>query len=199
MRIAAVGPATAARVRDFHLAVDAQPEKAVAESLVEELQKEGSLENVSVLVVRAEVTREVVAQEMSKLGAIVDEAVAYRTVPETGEGDGARADALARFRREGADMVTFASGSAVENFLALKPGLGKDRADRQPGAGHFGGAPGGGIAGGRAVTGGGPGPVRRRHREILFHRERRLKNLPSSRENRRAWPESRYSGVCHAG
>ena len=125
-RIAAVGPATAARVRDFHLAVDAQPEKAVAESLVAELQKEGSLENVNILVVRAEITREVLAGSLSKLGAIVDEAIAYRTVPETGEGDGGRADALARFRREGADMVTFASGSAVENFLALKPSLGKE-------------------------------------------------------------------------
>ena len=126
VRVAAVGPATAARVRDFHLHVDVQPEKAVAEGLVEELQKEGSLENVNILVVRAEVTREVVAQALNKLGAIVDEAVAYRTVPETGEGEGAvaRAGALERFRREGADMVTFASGSAVENFLALKAPLG---------------------------------------------------------------------------
>ena len=124
-RIAAVGPATAARVKEFHLSVDVQPEKAVAENVVAELQKEGSVENVSILVVRAEVTREVVAKELGKLGAIVDEAVAYRTVPETGEGDGSRADALARFRREGADMVTFASGSAVENFLALKVPLEK--------------------------------------------------------------------------
>ena len=125
-RIAAVGPATAARVRDFHLSVDAQPEKAVAESLVEELQKEGSLENVNILVVRAEKTREVLARDLSQLGAIVDEAIAYRTVPETGDGEGGRADALARFRNEGADLVTFASGSAVENFLALKSPLGKD-------------------------------------------------------------------------
>ena len=48
------------------------------------------------------------------MGAIVDEAIAYRTVPETD------AVGIARFREEGADLVTFASSSAVENFMALK-------------------------------------------------------------------------------
>ncbi len=99
-----------------------QPETAVAEALVEALQREMSVENLKILLVRPEATREVVARELTKLGAIVDEALAYRTVPETGEGEGNadRATALERFRREGADMITFASGSSVENFLALK-------------------------------------------------------------------------------
>ncbi len=124
-RIAAVGPATAARLREFHLKVDVQPETAVAEALVEALQKEMSVENLKILLVRAETTREVVAQKLNELGAIVDEAIAYRTVPETGEGaaggsPGRGESALERFRREGADMITFASGSSVENFLALK-------------------------------------------------------------------------------
>lgn len=122
-RIAAVGPATAARLREFHLKVDAQPETAVAEKLVEAIQKETSVENLKILVVRPEVTRDVLARELGKLGAIVDEAIAYRTVPETGETAASNPDrpsALERFRREGADVITFASGSSVENFLALK-------------------------------------------------------------------------------
>ena len=114
-RIAAVGPATAARVREFHLKVDVQPATAVAEALVEALQEEMSVENLKILIVRPEATREVVGQALTRLGAIVDEAMAYRTVPETAEGV-----ALERFRREGADLITFASGSSVENFLALK-------------------------------------------------------------------------------
>ena len=60
-RIAAVGPATAARLREFHLKVDVQPETAVAEALVEALQKEMSVENLKILLVRPEATREVVA------------------------------------------------------------------------------------------------------------------------------------------
>ena len=120
-RIGVVGPATAARVREFRLKVDVQPEKNVAEALVAALQKESSVENVKILLVRAEVTREVVAESLTRLGAIVDEAVAYRTVPENAsDGDRQSAPALSRFRAEGADMITFASSSSVENFLALK-------------------------------------------------------------------------------
>ena len=86
------------------------------------LQDESSVDNVKILVVRAEVTREVLAQSLTGLGAIVDEAVAYRTVPESTEA-GHRAGALERFRAEGADLITFASSSSVENFLALKLAL----------------------------------------------------------------------------
>ena len=124
VRIAAVGPATAARIRDFHLAVDVQPETAVAEALVEALQKEASVENVKILLIRPEETRDVLAAELINQGAILDEAIAYRTVPETGGAtDGStpqRPGALERFRSEGADLITFASGSSVENFMALK-------------------------------------------------------------------------------
>ena len=118
VRIAAVGPATAARVRDFHLAVDLQPEKAVAEALVEALAAEGSVENTNMLVVRPEAARDVLAAELTKRGAIADEAIAYRTLPADPADE--RTGALERFKNEGADMITFASGSAVENFLALK-------------------------------------------------------------------------------
>ena len=52
---------------------------------------------------------------LNKHGAIVDEAIAYRTVPETDDITGGQA----RFREEGADVITFASSSAVDNFMAL--------------------------------------------------------------------------------
>ncbi len=117
-RIAAVGPATAARVREFHLKVDLQPGEAVAEALVTALEKEhGSVENLKILLVRPETTRDVIVPALEKKGAIVDSAIGYRTVPETEAGD--RTGGIERFRREGADLVTFASSSAVENFLAL--------------------------------------------------------------------------------
>src|SRR5207247_9481260 len=82
-RIAAIGPATAQRVKDFHLHVDLQPEEFVAEEIVKEFQKEGSIENLRILLVRAEKTRDVLPREISGLGALVDEAFAYRTAPET--------------------------------------------------------------------------------------------------------------------
>ncbi|MBV9126829.1 MAG: uroporphyrinogen-III C-methyltransferase [Verrucomicrobia bacterium] len=117
-RVAAVGPATAARVKEFRLKVDLQPSEAVAEALVGAFEKEqGSVENLKILLVRPETTREVLAAALTKKGAIVDEAIGYRTVPATAAED--RTGATERFRQEGADLVTFASSSAVENFLAL--------------------------------------------------------------------------------
>ncbi|MEQ1854353.1 MAG: uroporphyrinogen-III C-methyltransferase [Chthoniobacteraceae bacterium] len=115
VRIAAIGPATAAKVREYHLSVDLQPEEFVAEGVVEAFKKEGSVENLRFLLARAEAARDVVPEELGKLGAIVDVATAYRTVPETEDVTGA----IARFREEGADMITFTSSSTVENFMAL--------------------------------------------------------------------------------
>ncbi|MEY2504294.1 MAG: uroporphyrinogen methyltransferase / synthase, partial [Verrucomicrobiota bacterium] len=114
-RIAAIGPATAQRIKDFHLKVDLQPDEFVAESLIREFRKEGDVENLRILVARAEKARDLLPRELSALGAIVDEGFAYRTVPETRDDTGARR----RLLEEGADLITFTSSSTVENFLAL--------------------------------------------------------------------------------
>lgn len=113
-KIAAIGPATAARVGSFHLAVDLQPDKYVAEAVVKAFKEKESIENLKVLLVRAENARDVLPLELAKLGAIVDEAVAYRTVPETDAEAG-----IQRYREQGADLVTFTSSSTAENFAAL--------------------------------------------------------------------------------
>lgn len=115
VRITAIGPATSARVREFRLKVDLQPKEYVAEAVVEELEKEGSVDNLRILLVRPEVARDVIGKRLTQLGAIVDEAVAYRTVPEDPE-----LAAMERFRTDGPDLVTFTSSSTVENFAALK-------------------------------------------------------------------------------
>ena len=114
-RIAAIGPATAQQVKDFHLHVDLQPKEFVAEDVVREFKKQGSIENLKILLVRAEKARDVLPKELSALGAIVDKALAYRTVPETRDTSGARQ----QLAKDGADLITFTSSSTVENFLAL--------------------------------------------------------------------------------
>ncbi|MEX1010126.1 MAG: uroporphyrinogen-III synthase, partial [Chthoniobacterales bacterium] len=52
----------------------------------------------------------------SKMGAIVDEAMAYRTVPETDD----RTRARERLATEGADLAVFTSSSTVQNFFTQK-------------------------------------------------------------------------------
>ena len=74
-----------------------------------------SAENERILVVRAEKARDVLPKELSAAGAIVDEAFAYRTVPETRDTSGAQR----QLAQDGADLITFTSSSTVENFLVL--------------------------------------------------------------------------------
>ncbi len=115
-RIAAVGPGIEKKIKEYHLAVDLMPEKRfVGEGLVEAFKKEGSVENQKILWVKAERTREIVGKSLTEMGAILDEAVAYRTVKETEDVSGSRA----RFEREGADLITFTSSSTVDHFMDL--------------------------------------------------------------------------------
>jgi len=116
VKIAAIGPATTQRIKEFHLSVDLQPKEFVAEGIISGLKEFGSVENLKFLLARAEGARDVLPKRLAELGAIVDEAVAYRTVSETTDVTGA----MERFRNEGADLVTFTSSSTVENFVALK-------------------------------------------------------------------------------
>ena len=114
-KIAAVGSATAQRVKDFHVHVDLQPEEFVAEGVVREFKKVGGVENLRILLARAEKARDVLPKELTAMGGIVDDACAYQTLPETRDESGARR----RFVEEGADLITFTSSSTVENFMAL--------------------------------------------------------------------------------
>ncbi len=114
-RIAAIGPATAERIRHYRFGVDLTPEKYVAEEVLKCFLKEVSVENLRFLLPRAEGARDLLPKELSKAGAIVDEAIAYRTEVETEDVSGG----LARFKEEGADWITFTSSSTAENFQNL--------------------------------------------------------------------------------
>ncbi len=118
-RLAAVGSATAAELRKYGLMVDVMPRKAVAEELVAEFDRRadefGGVANVTMLWVHSEKGRDVIYKELMKRQAIVDECIAYNTVPETEDPTGARA----RMESEGVDWLTFASSSAVHSFMAM--------------------------------------------------------------------------------
>ncbi len=82
--------------------------------MIEEFKKL-NVENQTILWIKAAESRDVIYDGLMKLGAIVDECVAYRTVSETEDLTGAQA----KFIEEGADMVTFTSSSTAEHFFAL--------------------------------------------------------------------------------
>ena len=113
-RIAVIGNGTAKKVHEYHYAIDLMPEEAVAESLIKAF-KELNVEHLRMLLPRAAGAREMLAVELEKLGAIVDDVPVYQTVPETED----IAGGIRRFRDEGADMITFTSGSTAAHFQAL--------------------------------------------------------------------------------
>jgi uroporphyrinogen III methyltransferase / synthase len=111
-RIAAVGPATANKLKELHLQVDLMPDEAMAANLVEALGTYESIENRKICLLRAEVAGRELPDGLEALGAIVDDIACYRTVAETDDKEGTGKMLV----EEGADWITFTSGSSVEHF-----------------------------------------------------------------------------------
>ena len=113
-RIAAVGPATANKLKEFHLQVDLMPDEAVAANIAEAFADFESIENLKICLLRAEVANPDLPRELEALGAIVDDIPLYKTVAETED----RAGAALTLLEQGADWITFTSASTVEHFHA---------------------------------------------------------------------------------
>jgi uroporphyrinogen III methyltransferase/synthase len=111
-RIAAVGPATAAKLRELHLQVDLTPGEALGQKIAEEFAKFESVDNLKICLLRAETANPDLPRALEELGAIVDDIAVYCTVPEIEDPANVGADLL----EHGADWVTFTSGSTVEHF-----------------------------------------------------------------------------------
>jgi uroporphyrinogen III methyltransferase/synthase len=112
VRIAAVGPATAAKLKELHLKVDLTPDEYVTSKIADALNKYQSVDNLKILLLRAEVANRELPMKLEEMGAIVDDVACYQTVPETEDRNGA----ARRLGEEGADWITFTSSSTVENF-----------------------------------------------------------------------------------
>ena len=111
-RIAAVGPATARKLKDLHLQVDLMPDEALASSIAEAFSSYESIENLKLCLLRAEVANRELPAALEAMGAIVDDVACYRTVPELEDPYGAAAKLL----ETGADWIAFTSASTVEHF-----------------------------------------------------------------------------------
>ena len=110
-RIAAIGPATAERVREAGLRVEVVPREFRAEALIEELA--GELADQRVLIPRARVAREILPERLRESGAEVVVPPAYESVPSS-EG---KNELAKRLKGGEVDCVTFTASSTVENFV----------------------------------------------------------------------------------
>jgi uroporphyrinogen III methyltransferase/synthase len=112
VRVAAIGPGTAAAFADRGIVVDLVPERFVAESLLEAFPAAAGSERA--LLARAEVARDVLPEGLRALGYEVDVLPVYRTVQED-----PAADVLAAVRTGDVDALTFTSSSTVKNFVGV--------------------------------------------------------------------------------
>lgn len=118
LRVAAVGPATAAALGVHGITPDFVPGEHVGEGVLEGLCVRGVGEGTRVLLPRALEAREVLPEGLRERGARVDVVPVYQTV--TGPGDDA---VLARLAAGEADAVTFTSPSTVRGFVRLARGV----------------------------------------------------------------------------
>jgi uroporphyrinogen III methyltransferase/synthase len=112
--VAAIGPGTAAALREHGITADVVPERFVAEGLVEALQ---DVPVNRALIARAAVARDVLPEALRRRGAEVDVLELYETIAEPLSEE--QLSVLAR-----ADYITFTSSSTVRYFLqsAGRPG-----------------------------------------------------------------------------
>ena len=116
MQTAAIGPATAERLLEFGLTSDIVPETYRAESVVQAFEKV-KLKGMKILLPRARKARPILPQELTKMGATVDEIPAYETLKVVENTD----DLVCKLKDNQIDLITFTSSSTVKNFKALLP------------------------------------------------------------------------------
>jgi uroporphyrinogen III methyltransferase/synthase len=115
IQIAAVGPATAEKIKKLHLHVDLQPATYTTEKMAE-CFSEKIVRAKRFCLPQGNLAEPLLANHLRGLGGSVEEWTLYETQPEEEDQSGARG----RYLREGAHWITFTSSSTVENWHALK-------------------------------------------------------------------------------
>lgn len=112
VQIGAIGPKTGQAIKDIGLNIDIQPEdEYLSEGLVKLLSCQ-RIKGKRVLIPRAQEAREILVDELKRLGAEVDVVPAYQTITET-----FRTEELYNILK-GIDIITFTSSSTVINFVS---------------------------------------------------------------------------------
>jgi uroporphyrinogen III methyltransferase/synthase len=124
VRICTIGPSTAERLTRCGIRVDLTPDEYRAEAVVQALMDAGDLRGRRILLPRADIARELLADELRAAGADVTEVTAYRTLLGNAERDSDR-DVYRMLLDRQIDAVTFTSASTVKNFARI---FGEDQA-----------------------------------------------------------------------
>ena len=111
IKLAAIGPRTAAAIKAFGIRVDSEARTFCQEGLLEQFRKI-KVKGKSIALVRAQEARDILPQGLKKMGAAVTLAPAYRTVAKSSPK--AAVGFLADF-----DSISFTSSSCVQGFFNI--------------------------------------------------------------------------------
>lgn len=117
VKVAAIGPKTAAALKVRGLKPDFVPGEYVAEAILPGL---GDLRAKMVLLPRAEIARQALPQAISDAGGIPHEIAVYKTIPAEVDTEGLAA------LKAGVDVITLTSPSTVHNFTSITKDNGLD-------------------------------------------------------------------------
>lgn len=117
IKVAAIGPKTAASLESRGVKPDFIPDEYVAEAILPGL---GDLRGRWVLLPRAEIARKALPEAIVAAGGVAHEIAVYQTLPAEPNPDGLSA------LMSGVDAVTFTSPSTVENFVEIVRRAGLD-------------------------------------------------------------------------
>ncbi|WP_300462006.1 uroporphyrinogen-III C-methyltransferase [Desulfobacula sp.] len=113
LQFACIGPVTRDRLKDYGIISDILPETYRAESVVDAFSGI-EINGKKVLLPRAKKARTILPDALRKMGARVDEVIAY----ETRLADERRQELIALLEDNAIDAITFTSSSTVSNFMS---------------------------------------------------------------------------------
>lgn len=114
LKVCAIGPATANRLKTKGVSVHYVPKEFIAESILEGFEKV-QMEGKRILLARAKKARDILPKGLRKMGAEVDVVEVYRTVRP--KGGSKKMKKL--LTEEKIDVITFTSSSTVNHFADL--------------------------------------------------------------------------------
>ena len=112
-RLCAIGPATSKELATHGLRADFVPAEYVSEAIITGI---GNVAGQRILLPRADIARETLADGLRQKGALVDQVTAYRTVTADAQDPQAQ-DIRAMLESGQIDAITFTSSSTVRGFV----------------------------------------------------------------------------------
>ena len=114
IKVGAIGPKTAEAVREYGIIPDLVPSQYRAEAVIEAFKKFRA-DDLKILLPRASKAREILPDELEKMGAQIDVIDAYSTVMPGNKVE----KVMKMLETNEIDMITFTSSSTVTNFMEM--------------------------------------------------------------------------------